>query len=146
MSKLDVTSKRVAATGTLHLKDAEDNLLFAPDEGGKLTIPVTVDIFGPGSREHAAASAKRSTRQLERLRKKGKVTINADESLSEDAEFLADITSHFSESFSYRAAEGKTGRDFALAVYSDRELGFFAEQVAEYSREWGNFTKSSAKS
>jgi hypothetical protein len=145
MSKLDITSKRVNLTGVLQLKDAEDNLMFSDGADGA-KIPVTVTLFSPGSREYAQAGAKRSNRNLERLRKKGKVKIGADDTLAEGAEYLADITSHFSDNFAFPPAEGSSGRELHLAVYGDREIGFIADQVAEYVGDWANFSKGSATS
>lgn len=147
MAKVDITTKAVTETSVLHLKDAEDNLIYAPsDTPGAPDEPVTVTVYGPGSRVHAQASAKRSSRSIDRLRKKGKVQLSADDTQREGAEFLADITAGFSANFDYSPAAGKTGREFAVAVYSDRQIGFIADQVAEHIGDWANFSKGSATS
>jgi hypothetical protein len=141
MSKFDIASMAVSETGELHLKDAEGNLLFCDEKK-----PITVTLYGPGSREHAQAVAKRNTRQMERLRKKGKIQLSADDGLEEGVEFLADLTLRFSENFAYSPAATLTGRDFVKAVYAARPIGFIADQVHEHIGDWANFTKGSATS
>lgn len=144
MSSFDITSAASSSTATHQLKDAEDNLLFTQEGDGR--VPVTVTVHGPGSREYKQAEARRSSRQVQRLQKRGKIDISADERIEEDAEFLARITVEFSPNFSYPPAGDATGYALFKAVYSDVSIGFIAEQVQEFAKDWANFSKGSAKS
>ena len=104
--------------------------------------PVTVELYGPGSREHGQATAKRSNRNIQRLRKKGSVELSADDIATEGAEYLAAITVGFTN-LEYG---GLTGDKMHKALYADRTLGFIADQVNEHIGDWENFTGGSAKS
>lgn len=136
----DIKSKAVAATSFLHLKDADENLLYDQPVGGERQ-PVGVHVYGPGSKEYQAAQTKVSNRQVQRLQKRGKFEQTPEEKQKEQAQFLADITHSF-ENLGY---EGKTGRELALAVYGDITLGFIVDQVAEHTKDWANFSQASAK-
>lgn len=142
---LNIKAHAVAETGKLHLKDAEGTLLYADGPLGEDQKPtklaVEVVLFGPGSGEHSNALAKRQAAMMERLRK-GKKQPSGDESRQETATFLAAITERF-ENLEY---DNLAGRDLAVAVYSDRTIGYIADQVAEFVGDWENFSKGSAKS
>ncbi len=138
----DITKLAVTDTSTFQLRDAADNLIFAPADKGGEPKPVTVTVFGPGSKEHAKAVAKRSNRNIQRLRKKGSVELSADDIASEGAEFLASITVSF-ENLDYK---GLTGPELAKALYTDRSLGFIADQVNEHIGSWDNFVGELPKS
>lgn len=137
---LDIKTKAVAETSFLHLKDAQDNLLYTDKKGEKQ--PVGVNVYGPGSREYQAAQTKVSNRAVQRLQKRGKFEQSADEKKKEQAEFLADIT----QSFQNLAYDDLQGRALAVAVYSDSTLGFIADQVSEHTKEWANFSQGSLTS
>lgn len=136
----DITSVAVSETSTFQLRDASDNLLFAPAEAGGEPKPVNVTVYGPGSKEHARAVARRSSRNIARLRKKGGVELSADDVAAEGAEFLAAITVGF-ENLAYK---GLSGTELTRALYADRSLGFIADQVSEHIGAWENFSKASA--
>jgi len=141
---VDITKYAVSETSTLHLKDAAGNLLFEKDAEGRddPSKPVEVELYGPGSKEHAQANAKRSSRNIQRLRKKGNMELSADDMATEGAEYLAAIT----KGFNNLEYPGKTGVEMFKAVYSNRQLGFIADQVQEHIGDWENFTKGSATS
>lgn len=141
----DITTIAVAATTTFQLRDAAGNLLFTAAADNEAAQPVNVTVYGPGSAQYADATAKRNRRQLERLRKKGRVEITADETTKEVSEFLAAITVSF-DNLSYPPAGGATGYELFKAVYADRRLGFIADQVQEKIGDWENFTNGSATS
>lgn len=138
----DITSVAVSETSTFQLRDASDNLLFAKAGDGEAAKPVNVTVYGPGSKEHARAVAKRSSRHLARLRKKGGGDLSADDIASEGAEFLASITVGF-DNLTYK---GLTGHEMHKALYTDRSLGFIADQVNEHVGAWENFSKGSETS
>lgn len=136
---LNIKSKAVAETSFLHLKDAQDNLMYTEGDKKNDKKPVGVNVFGPGSREYQAAQSKLNNRMVQRLQKRGKFEQSSDEKQKEHAQHLAEITHSFVE-LDY---DGLTGRDLALAVYGDRSIGFIADQVAEHVKDWSNFTQSS---
>jgi hypothetical protein len=125
-------------TATLHLKDAAGNLMFKGE--GDAALPRRVIVYGPGTKQHAQALAKKQTASLNRIRKTG--DQSPDEQLQEDAEFLATVT----HSFENVELRDLSGRELALAIYRERKLGFIAEQVGRYQADWANFTPDSATS
>jgi hypothetical protein len=145
MSKLNLASLAVEATSTIHLRDAAGTLLTTPaiDAGGK-PEPVTVTVYGPGSAEYAEAIAKRESRQLERLRKsRGKAEVTAEVKKRDEAIFLASITVEFSRNMEY--GDGSlSGNELHRAIYSDRSIGFIADQIYAELADWENFMKGSA--
>ena len=76
---------------------------------------------------------------MERMKARSKFEQSADEKLVETANHLADITVGF-DNLDY---DGLTGRDLAVGIYGDAQLGFIAEQVNKHSADWANFTKGS---
>ncbi|MBB6578009.1 hypothetical protein HNP33_002077 [Comamonas odontotermitis] len=142
---LNIKSKAVSPTSFLHLKDAQENLMYTePDKKGAEKLPVGVNVYGPGSKEYQAAQTKVNNRAIQRLQKRGgKFEQTAEEKQKEQVHYLAEITHSF-ENLDY---EGITsGRELALAVYGDTSIGFVADQVAEFVKDWSNFTQNSVKS
>jgi hypothetical protein len=133
---MDIRKFAVEQTGTVELLTADNEPMFA-DEEGKLRCKVVV--YGPGSRQYAKADAAQQNRMVNRLKTKGKAKQTAEEIAEERAEFLADITKEM-PNIEY---DGKTGQELFKAVYLDRTIGFIADQVREYLGDWANFTKSS---
>lgn len=135
---MNLNLKTLAAkdTDTFQLRNGDDELLMAGDQR------VTATVYGPGSKEYQKATAKATSRAIERMKKRGKVDQSAEDRLAESAGHLADITHSF-EGLDY---EGLTGRELAIAIYSDPQLGFIAEQVNKHSADWANFTKGSQAS
>lgn len=131
---MDIRTKAVAPTSVLHLRDAADELML---DNGK---PVTVNLYGPGSKPFANAQATQTNRMLDKLKRKGKTDQTAEQKQIEQAEFLADCT----ESFGNLTYGDLTGNAMSLAVYSDIEIGFVADQVAKHIGDWSNFYKPSA--
>ena len=127
---MDIRTKAVAQTSVLELRDANDELIPG----------MAVTVYGPGSKQYAAAQARQSNRMIDALKKKGKTDQSAQQKAAETAEFLADVTVEFS-GLEYDAL---TGRELALAVYSDTSIGFIADQVAKHCSDWANFSKVAA--
>lgn len=138
---LNIKTLAALNTSTLHLRDGKDELLWDIDAAGN-KIPVQVVVFGPGSKEYQRAQAKANARSLERLKKRGKMDLSAEEKQVELANHLTEITERF-ENLDY---EGKTGRELIHAVYSDPTIGFIAEQVNKHAADWSNFTNDSQTS
>jgi hypothetical protein len=129
-------------TAVLHLRDGADELMYADGPDGKpdQNRPMRAYLFGPGTKQFAAAKAEQSNRSMDRLKKKGKTDLTAEEQTKEVATFLARCT----ESFENVEYEGLSGRELILAVYSSMELCFVAEQVNKYIGETANFTEQPA--
>jgi hypothetical protein len=136
----DLNSIAAVETSELHLRNGADELLFDSDKK-----PVTVTVYGPGSRPYADAQAKNQNRAIERLKKKGKLDQSADEKAQEQAEFLAACTVSFNH-FGGAKGAGSTSQSDFVEVYADPRFGFIAQQVQAHIGDWANFTASSATS
>jgi hypothetical protein len=132
---MDIRTKAVHPTARLHLRDASDELMY---DGEK---EVAVNIYGPGSKQFAKAQAAQTNRMMDSLKRKGKTDQTAEQKRTEQAEFLAECTESF-ENLSHGAITA--GHALAVAVYSDIEIGFIADQVAKHIGDWSNFSKPSA--
>lgn len=130
---MDIKKFAVSPTSRLELRDANDQIMV---EDGKT---VAVNLYGPGSKQHAKAQAAQSNRMIDKLKRKGLTSQTAEQQAAEKAEFLTDCT----ESFENLEYEGLTGDALAKAVYSDITIGFIADQVAKHIGDWANFTKPS---
>jgi hypothetical protein len=133
---MDLRKIAVEETSTLHLLDAADNPLF--DGRDK---PVSVTLYGPGSKMYAKAQAARNNRVMDKLRKKGKADQTAEQTAAENAEFLSACTVSM-ENIEY---DKLTGEALFKAVYSDTSIGFIAEQVGKHLGDWANFSKPAVK-
>lgn len=132
---MDITSKAVALTGTLHLRGPDDELLYDGDN------PVEVVLHSPGSKPYAKASAAQQNRLVDKMKRKGVTSQTAEQKAAESAEFLADCTIEF-KNLEYK---GLVGRDLAIGVYSDTTIGFISDQVAKHLGDWSNFTKGATQ-
>lgn len=136
----DITKKSVSEQGTVELTDADESPLLGED-GKQLTITV----YGPGSKEFEKAAAKRQNRLVDRLKRKGKSDMSAEEQRAEQAEFLSSVTASFN-GFGYPPAGEQTGKPLFRALYMDPSLGFITDQVQRFVGDWGNFTAGSPTS
>jgi hypothetical protein len=136
----DITSTAVVETAKLDLTDAEEAPLY-----GKNKERLSITLYGPGSEPFERASAKRQNRLLDRMRRKGKTEMSAEEQRSEASEFLASITVSFN-GFEYPPAGEAKERELFKALYMDRKLGFITDQVQRFVGDWGNFSNKSATS
>jgi hypothetical protein len=134
---MDIRKFAVEETGVLELLSASDEPLVGDD--GK---PMTVTLYGPGSKAYAKAQAAQQNRMIDKLKRKGKSDQTAEEKAREQAEFLAGCTKDFSANIEY---DGLKDEALFKAVYSDTSVGFIAEQVGKHLGDWGNFTKGSPK-
>jgi hypothetical protein len=107
--------------------------------------PMTITLYGPGSKQYNRAQAANQNRMIDKLKRKGKSEQSAEEKAREQADFLAGCTKEFSTNIQY-GDSGLVGEALHKAVYSDSTIGFIAEQVGKHLSEWSNFTKGSAKS
>lgn len=131
----DIKTLAVEETSTLELLNGKDEPIIG--EGGK---PASITVYGPGTKQYAAAQAKQSARAIEKLRKKGKIEPTAEQSRAETAEFLASCTVSFNN---FGDADYPTGGpEMFKAVYANPSIGFIAEQVNKHISDWANFTRS----
>lgn len=131
---LDISKLAVRETADIHIEDASGEPLY-DDKGA----PVTITVYGPGSKQFARAQAARNQKLVETMRskKRGRDTTHED-----NADFLADVTVSFN-GFQYPG--DLKGREQFRACYLDQSLGFIAERVSRELGDWANFTKPSAK-
>ena len=135
---MDIRKFSVEETTLLHLRDTNDELMYADGDTKK---PMTVTVFGPGSKAYAKAASKNQNRMIDKLKKKGKTEQTAEAKALENAEFLTDCTKGM-ENIDY---DKLAGEDLYRAIYADTSIGFIAEQVGKHIGDWANFTKASAK-
>lgn len=140
----DIRKHAVELVGRLHLRDGNDELLYAEGADGQpdKTKPMVAVLYSPGSKIYAAASAAQNNRLIDMMKAKGKTKQSEAEAVEEKAEFLTAVTKDL-ENVTYDQLEGK---HLFKAVYLDREIGFIASQVSEHLGDWGNFTKKSPAS
>lgn len=140
---MDIKKFAVDPTSRLHLRDANDELMYVCDVEGKPdeSKPIAVVLYGPGSRQYAKAQARQHNRMVDKLKSKRKADQNAEQRAEENAEFLGACTVSW-ENMIYDKLEGDA---LSKAVYCDASIGFIAEQVGKHLGEWGNFSKVSTK-
>ncbi|MBS0424613.1 MAG: hypothetical protein JSR71_09380 [Proteobacteria bacterium] len=133
---MDIRKFAVAQTSRLHLCDANDDPMYADEEK---TRPITVNLYGPGSKQYAGAQAAQNNRMIDKLKRKGKAEQTAEQRAAEAAKFLSACT----ESWENMEYGDLTGDELSIAVYSDVSIGFIADQVTKHIGDWVNFTKPS---
>lgn len=136
----DITTVASVEMAICELKDADDSPLM--DEKGNA---LSVTVYGPGSKAYVKATTRRQSRNLERLRRKGKPNMTAEENVEDAADFLATCTVSFN-GWDYPPAGKAEGFALFKAAYADSSLGFIRDQVAEFISDWANFTSGSVKS
>jgi hypothetical protein len=129
----DITSKKVQEKGVLKLTDAEEAPLIGDNEK-----QCAIEVYGPGSAAYAKAEARRNNKTVDRIKRRGKSKLSAEEQRSDQADFLADITIAF-HNFTY-PGEYSTPREQFHALYMDRAVGFITDQLQGYVGDWGNFS------
>lgn len=141
---MSIKKYAVAATSVVHLKDGNDELMYADGADGKpdMNKPMRVTLYGPGSKQFAKASAANTNSLMARMKKKGKDNQTAEERTQEAADTLAACTA----SFENIELDGLAGEALYKAVYSNLELGFVNSQLNAHLNDWANFTKPSANS
>lgn len=132
---MDIRKFALTPTAVLHLRDAGDDLMYADEKQEK---PIQVHLYGPGSKQFAAAEAKNSRRIMESVGRRGKKADQAEMRV----EFLVAITDRF-ESLEY---DKLAGAALANAVYGDVTLRFIADQVYSFVNDTANFTQAPKQS
>jgi hypothetical protein len=142
--KLNIALLAVTSTAFLHLKNPAGELLYA-DEAR--TLPVGINLYGPGSKPYGVVDSRQSARALKRMQDNdGKITAaSPEERTTETAEDLASITAEFMN-FDYQpegVAEPLSGEALFRAVYGNPGLGYITRQVTKFVGDWGNFSAAS---
>lgn len=133
---MDLLELEVEETSTLALLSTTDQPLIGDD--GK---PITVTVYGPGSKQYQRAKTNQSNRYLRRMGRKGSnADATSEERITDDANLLTACTVSFSDNFKYG---GEPASDHIADIFKNTKLGFIGEQVAKHIAEWGNFTKGS---
>lgn len=135
---MDIKKFAVDETGVLVLRDSADEPMVGDDQQ-----PMTITVYGPGSRQHAKAQAAQQNRMIDKLKRKGKADESAEEKAREQADFLCACTKEFSPNIECDSLKGEA---LFRAVYSDRSIGFIAEQVGRFLQDWSSFKKPSTTS
>lgn len=133
---MDIRKFATEPTSTLHLRDAQDEFMYADGDESK---PMRVTVYGPGSKVYAKAFAKKNSRLLDRVRSRTKSKASEEELQEEEAEHLASLTKSM-ENVSYGDLQGQ---EMFKAIYADLSIGFIADQVRSHIGEWGNFSPKS---
>lgn len=138
---LNIKSTAIAATAAMTVRNAAGEPLS--DAGGN---PITIMLYGPGSKKYQAAKHKaeerNNTRAFSRMQGKSEGKISAEEKLTERAEFLAACTASFN-GFGYNDL---SGREAHLATYADIEIGHIADDAEKFLAERANFLPQPANS
>lgn len=138
---LNIKTRAVRPTLTFQLSDETDAPLFN-DDG----TPCMATVHGPGSKRHAQATARRQNRLMAKAQRGQAASETAEERQRNQAEFLADITEDLGVEYPGPDGQPLEGRAKLLAIYSDIEIGYIADQVAKKAGDWANFSKGSATS
>lgn len=146
---MQILTIAVEPTSVLHVRDAADNLLYEkkPDAADPAKLvddlekPVTITLHSPGSKAFAKANAAKNNRYMDRIKRKGKSDLTADQTAAENAQFFADCTA----SMQHIEIGDLQGEALYKAVYSNYSIGFIAEQVNKQLGDWANFTSGSTK-
>lgn len=130
----DISKLAASETTDVQLRDpGTDELLFNGDK------PVSVTVYGPGSKPYAKARNAAENRAIDKFKRKGKTDQTPDEKLTNTVEFLSACTVSLNN-FDYK---GATDAAAVKAMYGDRSIGWINDQVDKAMGDWANFTKSS---
>lgn len=127
----------------LHLKDAEDELMYAegPDGSPDIGKPMRLGLYGPGSKQYAKAhTAYKNELVAKMARKGGKVKLTADEERELRARFLVGVTKV------YENLPGPAEGEDLPAIYTNPKLVFIPEQAEAFARDTANFKPAPTRS
>lgn len=135
---MDIKKFAVAETGVIELRDAGDEPMMGEDKK-----PITITVYGPGSKQFAKAKAAQTNRMMDIIKRKGKTDQSVEDQRRDQSEFLTACTKEVSPNLS---VEGLTGEAMIKALYSDPLVGFIPEQVGRFLQDWSSFKKPSTTS
>lgn len=133
-----MSKRELQDVSILHLLDAEDELMYAdgPDGEPDLKRPQRIHLYGPGTKQFARAQAERNNRNMERLQRKGKLKMTADETIQERADFLTSVTKSMDN---IDSSNGHTGEDLFMEIYMNPKLSYIADQAELHAKNTANF-------
>lgn len=132
---MDIKKFAVTETGVLTLRDAADEVMMGEDNK-----PMTITLFGPGSREHSKATTLQTNRMIDKLKRKGKTDQTSDEKDKENADFFVACTKELSPNIQNGDLKGEA---LIRSIYTEKTLGFIPEQVGKFLQDWSSFKKPS---
>lgn len=147
---MQITNLAVNDTSFMHVRDAEDELLYekkeVTEDGEKKLVddldkPVGITFYGPGTKVFAKAVQVKNNNMMDRLKKKGKSDMSPDEAADENASFLAAVT----KEFHHIEIDQLEGEALYKAVFLNKKIGFICDQANKWLGEWGNFKQASTK-
>lgn len=129
---------------TLHLRDGNEELMYADGTDGKpdKTKPMLWKLFGPGSTQHASAKAVASARAMDRFKKKGKTDASPEEQAGDLTKFILSCTDS-TENIDYDG--NLKDHEMRKALLNDPEFSYIPAQIDKYLGDTANFTKASTK-
>jgi hypothetical protein len=144
MSALKNSKYALEPTAVLHLRDGNDDLMYADGEDGKpdLKKPMLWKLYGPGTKKYAEARAATQSKNIERIKKRGKTEVSAKEQVEETADFILKCTAG-TENLDYDGS--LTGEAMQRAILADLELSFIPAQIEKWLGDTANFTKALLK-
>lgn len=104
--------------------------------------PVTVTLYGPGSKTYLNASRDNSNATFKKLARKGKFETTAEETERNHLELMIKCTKEVSSNFAAcfpEFTDGLTGADMLRSVYSAPTLRYILERLTEQQKNWANF-------
>jgi hypothetical protein len=135
ITMFDIAKLASADTATLHLNDQKEVPLYAKlaDGNDDLDKPLTITLYGPGSRvwKNAEHKASQATNAKAFAAMRGKAdTTTAEESQAQIAARWAACTVSLNN---FQHAGGAKG------LYAQTNLGYILDQVAKFANDWANF-------
>jgi hypothetical protein len=116
----------------LHLLDATGNFMYLDDAEKQ---PVTIDLYGVGSKQYQEAERRRQDAFASKLRRYKNKTIPSEELEEIRIDFLVGCVAG-SENFNL---DGLEGDELYRTVFTDRSLVFITDQVERFIGDQANF-------
>lgn len=120
-------------SATLHLQTPDGELMYVDDE---FTKPVTLDLYGIGSKQYQLAERKRQDALAAKFKRYKNKTIPTEELEELRIDFLVRCVAG-SKNFELN---GEQGEELYRAVFSDRSFVFITDQVDRFISDQANFT------
>lgn len=117
---------------TLHLLDASGNFMYLDDAEKQ---PVTIDLYGVGSKQYQEAERRRQDAFASKLRRYKNKNIPSEELEEIRIDFLVGCVAG-SENFNL---DGLEGEELYRTVFTDRTLVFITDQVERFIGDQANF-------
>lgn len=116
-----------------------------PMVGADGKTPLSVTVYGPGSKQFERAKAARESRVFALMRRKGgKMERTPEETARDTVEFLTAITASWNGGIAHPDAVDESTEALSRAIYADSRIGFIRDKVNEHVGDWGNFSAGSA--